>query len=146
MNNKIKGHYTSIGFFNNAKIWFDLYRQNIILDNNHKVISIYCALIGFEMLLKSYLIFLNKKYEKMEEMIFLNHDFNKIYNALKKERQVQFLDYIEKTILHYKLFSTKIDTIRYPIKGDKITILNSYYLKPNQFDYLLYNLEKFIKF
>ena len=59
---------TPLGMLNNARVWHTLYKQNIILNTEHQIVAIYCLLIGFEMLLKAYLIFLNKDYCKHSEL------------------------------------------------------------------------------
>lgn len=102
--------------------------------------AVYCLLIGFEMLLKAYLIFLNKKYCKHAPLIGLGHDFNRIFKALTEEKSTHFLKEIEEIMKEYELFEINIDTMRYPKKGDAYWMSDGYYKVPNEFDFLFDNV------
>lgn len=125
---------TPLGMLANAKIWHTLYRQNITLNTQHQLVAVYCLLIGFEMLLKSYLILLNEKYCKHRELKRLGHDFAEIFMALSKEKGVKYLKETKEVMAEHKLFETDIDTMRYPKKGNMFWMSGGYYKIPNDFD------------
>ncbi len=131
MGKKFEYEITPIGMSNNAWIWFTLYRQNINLNTQYQLVAVYCLLIGFEMLLKSYLIFLNKDYCQHRNLKKLGHNFATIYEALIKEKNAKYLPQIKEVLNKYELLTTNIDTLRYPKKGDAFLLHSDYYKIPN---------------
>ena len=128
---------TPLGLLNNAKVWYFLYRQNIYLETNHKIIAIYCLLIGLEILLKSYLSFLNKeKYSYESSLKSLGHKFDKLLEALRCEKEAKLLNKIRQIIVKYNLQSIDTNDLRYPKKGDKVILFSEYFKPTNEFDIL----------
>ena len=135
METKFEYDVSPLGMLNNAKVWFFLYRQNINLEIQYKIVSIYCLLIGYEMLLKSYLVFLNKNvYSSDLKLGGLGHQFTNILGALKDEKEVRLLDKIEDVINKFQLLEVDVNNLRYPKRGDKFLLLVDYFKPRNDFD------------
>ncbi len=128
---------TPIGMLQNARIWRDLYYENISKETNRQIVAIYCLLISLEMFIKSYLILLDKKYGDARELQNLGHNIKKLNDVLKKIRGTSNNKYehpgideisqdLENCIEDFKL-DFNINILRYPKAGDR------FYL---HFDYL----------
>jgi len=137
---------TPLGMLNNAHVWNEIYKQNIIhSDLNYKAVAIYCFLISLEMYLKAYLIFLDKNFSKQKKLKNLGHNFILIFKKIKKRAPRDFANQIESTLNKYNLLINDFSLLRYPKRGDKINIHEEIFSGNHQI-YSIFNLiEKEIK-
>jgi len=114
-----KDYVNPLGMLNNAKIWNELYKQNINnRDLNRQMVAIYCLLVSIEMHLKAYLIFLDNLFGEERYLKKLGHNFKSLYNNLEKRAPKDFSQKVKKLFTNYKLFIQDFSILRYPKEGD----------------------------
>lgn len=114
---------TPVQLLQAANTWDDLYKYAIKKSTSHQVASWYCKFISLEMFLKAYIVFLNRKYSKLEELEKLGHNFNKMYEVLNELAEDTFISNLKKLLKKFNLFETNISELRYP-EASRQTIID----------------------
>jgi len=113
---------TPVQLLQTAIVWNDLYKFGIKNSTSHQVASWYCKFISLEMYLKAYIVFLDKKYSKLDELEKLGHNFNKMYEVLAKHAEASFISDSKILLKKFNLFKTNISELRYPKARRQTTI------------------------
>lgn len=140
---KYKINITPLGMLNNARVWREIYYQNIERELDRQVVGIYCLLTSVEMYLKAYLIFHNPTYAQTSKLKDLGHDLNKICTILKETKACRKIaDLLEKAIKKYKLDEHKdITTLRYPESGSMFFFHRDYKTTEHDFNQIIDAIE-----
>jgi len=141
---KEKEAYTNhILLFQNAQAWYKIYLyllKDIRTSFDFLTQRFVSLIFAIELYLKSYLCFLDKKYEKVNKLRNLSHRIDKICNEIIK-RDKDFIKF-EKIFKEFNYFRDSYTLLRYPEVGNLIEGLSLFkiedfeemieYIKKNQ--------------